>query len=866
MVNQDKIRILFSQGHGEQLSLGDLKRKKHQEDESSTEDQPEIPTSEDSSDTSEDSSETSDHNTNNQDFSVMLLDMSSSEKLDLDEMLESFDHPQNIEGDFSSLYQKLRASGYEIGTTKEELSEEELKDVQILVIGAPIYESDDSNDFSREEIEAITRFVDNGNGLLLIANAKTMANLPPNLNQLAQIADVEFQRYHNYPISSLQLFYPHFITSNIEKISIKQKKQQKNKIASLSLGHHAYQLASTKVTKEPVIACSAIGNRRVVVIGTLNCIGNTLLAENQNNETLILNIFQWLANRNPIEIERLDIPERVKWGQKEAVVLELRNNRADTRLQIECVLESDVDASISIPHRKSRSLRPNKTTLMQWMVSPQRLGNQLLRLAIEISDHSTLYFDNLPKMVGLAVGHFDLKIKDKKGELNKKFEKNEKIIVEGAFHWADSANVPPYQLELELDEGLILQKSEADQQIKRWYIQAKSVGLHYINLALKESSQSTSVLVEISPSIQSQIAEIYAAYVCPLQAEIIQRLKVIDERFSDPRLTEQSFSIVQPEKFIEELYHPNKATLLTKALFAAKREQWYNTELLNIILTYIHPAYDPKKGTFILYNPNLATHLIKLHPEYKRDLEHQLLGSEESSNIQIKQNIAANLLHEKFGHAFFYTHTRLGQQLALLRRYGLLNDSNDTDDLPYREVAKLIRDSAIIVNEGLATWVELTFLNHLDHEVRLAIQLRRILLLEQATDLYEREFDSEYFSTFEPRYDSPYREGFEYLEFIGSYFNLRCAIELFLLATEIELGITEDAQRAIHFQYNSYEMKKRLLDYENNDWRSHLRLRRITDTLSKDRKKAKQIIQNQNCPDNCRKSGCPLKYFITNIQ
>jgi hypothetical protein len=266
----------------------------------------------------------------------------------------------------------------------------------------------------------------------------------------------------------------------------------------------------------------------------------------------------------------------------------------------------------------------------------------------------------------------------------------------------------------------------------------------------------------------------------------------------------------------------------------------------------------PNRGSFVPYDPGLASSLARLHPADSKGLEYNLLCSEESEDIQIKQNVAAYLLHEKFGHGFFYTQTRLGQQLAILQRHG-----DDFDQCAeYEEVTRLIEDSAIIVNEGFAAWMELTFLGKLDREVRQAVYPRRMLLIQQASGLYKREREGGFFGKFPPRFDSRYREGFEYLDFVGQKFSLRCAVRVFLLATHIDFGIAENPQGQLHFKLEPAVIKQLLLEPEEPDWRSHSRLRKIAELLYEHTDEAQALIRKNHCPIDCRKSNCPLEAFV----
>jgi hypothetical protein len=368
-------------------------------------------------------------------------------------------------------------------------------------------------------------------------------------------------------------------------------------------------------------------------------------------------------------------------------------------------------------------------------------------------------------------------------------------------------------------------------------------------------------MVTVQRSLQDQLAELRAAYVYPLDAEIAERLQAVDRRLSDEAVRSQPFKILPPYQYIREVYDARASTWLKQVLAAARREQWYNLDLLNQVLIYFAPAYLPGRGSLVPYDPALASHLARLHPTARWRIECNLVRSEESEDINVKQNIAAYLLHEKYGHGFFYTHTRLGQQLAILHRHGFPEKPDDERYENYTEATRLIKDSAIIVNEGFAAWMELTFLGKLDREVRQAVFPRRVLLLQEATGLYERQRDSRFFQTLPPRFDSPYQEGFEYLDFVSQNFHPCCAMQVFLIATNVEFGISEDAKGHIQFEQEATEIEQQLLEAEKDDTCSHLRLRKIGELLYDHRKDLQEHVRKHHCPEDC-KDYCPLEKLI----
>ncbi len=751
------------------------------------------------------------------------------------------------DGEFSRLYQMLAGAGYLIQPTPAPLSSEKLVDAQLIVIGGP------EEDLTAEEVEVVKRFIEEGGDVLLIGDGGTRVDLLPKLSSvLLDTMGLALREYHNYPPTFLQEFRPHYVTAGVRRVQV-------GRTACLEPEGAAIPLAWTRATGQVIMSCAEPKEGRILVVSDLNWLADDLLTTH-DNARLARNVFDWLARRNPIDVLEVDIPGSVKWGESVTVTLQMRNRRPVGRPQVECVLESDADAVIEEPIRKRRSIPPETSTEMRWTVHPQVLGNQKLRLTIHVDEGESLYFDDLQMVKCLAPGYLTLEIKGAAGEQRTSFDTGDLLTAEGAFHW-DGEEQQAYHLELETEEGLIRRGYEEGHGIGRWHLQTVAPGQHRLTLSLVETEQSLPAMVRVKPSVADRRDEIRAAYVYPLDAEIAERLRRIDARLSQLGITEQPFIILSPEEFVQEVYAEKDVSWLQGVLAAARREQYQNFELLDLFLTHIAPTYLPSRGTFIPYDPALASDLAELHPTDRRYLEYNLLQIEESEDIAIKQNVAAYLLHEKYGHGFFYAETRLGRQLALLLRHGVFGQGSGSEWESYRRIARDIKDSAIIVNEGFATWLELTFLAKLDREIRQAAYPRRVLLVEEATGLSDRQRRSDFFQAFPSRFDSPYREGFEYLDLIGRKLDPRCAIRAFVMATDVDLGIAENAQGHLEFELGPSQIRERLFG-PDPDWRSQARLRMIAELLYNNVDEIRTLLREQRCPTDCRRSGCPFEVFV----
>lgn len=738
-------------------------------------------------------------------------------------------------------------------TTKsiDALTAEHLKADQILVLGAPC------DDLDSDERRCLKQFVEAGGGMLVfLSNSEMIVELLPELAGLLNEMGLTLKEYHNYQYNSLPVVQPHSITANVGTVQVSD-------IMVVQASHQAVPLiftrTSTTADVEPMMACAEFGNGRVAVIGDVTMASDRCVNA-RDNAALLANTMRWLSRQNPIDIVGMDIPETVEYGQKGRVVLQVRNSHQSERPDLECTLTSDGGAIIPDPVRQNYAIPPGKTVPIQWHVLPQFLGDQELRLILNAQTSGLFRFDQLPEMRCVAPGHLAVEIRNDAGERSTTFKTGDLVTVRGALHHPDPASTDlPYAFNLEFGEGLIEMNSDPEQG--EWTLKAVEAGEHQITLNIAGTGQALPALVTVQPSERDRLAELRAAYVRPLEAEITERLRLVDERLTVPPITDLPFELLSPQKFIEEVDrdHTSIIAWFRDILKSAYREQWDNPDLLDTVLSHFAPTFLPERGSYIPYAPKLASALGSIHPQHRKTLEYNLLCSQESDELTIKQHLAAYLLHEKFGHGFFYAQTRLGRQLAILERHGFPSEPKRFGE--YRDAARLIRDSAIVVNEGFAAWLELTFLGKLDREVRQAVPLRQIYLMQHSTGLIRDRIGSKFFEVFPPRSASRYREGFEYLEQIALQTRIRCALCLYVLATDIDFGVTE-TNGEIAFTLQANAIHKRLTKKDHDAWCSHARLYRIAHLLYRKYTEVKTILRHVDCAGPCHQSSCPLKTFV----
>jgi len=742
---------------------------------------------------------------------------------------------------FGQLKEILENIGFSVNIVND-FADNILSDCKIVVIS---YLSEDLN---KEQNADLLQFVRQGGGLLLLTNYEDLPEYMECLDKLIEDIGFDNREYFNYKIGRINNFSPHYITANVGHVSVNNLS-----VVSPKNKNKALPLAYTQWTKLPMISYNEVEQGRVVVIGDMLIFCDRLI-DSDSNITLAKNVIQWLAKRNPIDIKDIEINQEIQYGQKGTLIINLQNIHEDRRIEAECVLESDADALIDEPVRKIRSIPSGTRTRMQWQVKPQIFGNQSLRLVIHAEDES-LYFDQLPEMHCLVPGYMTMEIRDDSGKPKTKFETGSYFTVTGHFHWTSQANQIPFKMELKPGNGLAIRDYNEEKGV--WKLKALNLGEYDISLKIAETGQEQTVRISVTRSTADQIKELYIKYVYPLDAEIAERLKQVDERLGDDEIKSQTFEILTPKEHVKKVY--DNALWLKDVIDSANREIWYNPDLLDLVLIHICPTYKPNKGTFIPYAPDMASNLAELFSSERKRLEYNLLSLKESNEVNVKQNIATYLLHEKYGHGFFYCKTMVGRQLAILDKFGVFDKNNEQYE-DYTEVAKLIDDSCVITSEGFGAWMELAFLSELDRDVRHAAHPRYLFLIRGAKGLYRA--NSEFFRNFPSKYRSRYREGFEHFDIIERKYNKRCAVRAFFLANQIDFGISETIEGELRFEISPSEIENGLLEKENSRWHSHVRLSKITDILYDYSDKIESHVRKQFGYLDEHQHYCPVEKLI----
>jgi hypothetical protein len=183
----------------------------------------------------------------------------------------------------------------------------------------------------------------------------------------------------------------------------------------------------------------------------------------------------------------------------------------------------------------------------------------------------------------------------------------------------------------------------------------------------------------------------------------------------------------------------------------------------------------------------------------------------------------------------------------------------------YKPAIQALHDSAIIVNEGFAAWVELTVLPRLAGAVGQVAYRRRDFLFNRDDELARLAEHSAYFQRFSPFRVSRYREGCEYLNLIQGYFGEdwgpKCAVQALIKAADVHVGIAENGTQ-VQFGLTAKALTRALLGVQGDDARADMRLRRIHSVLRKHVDRVRADQRRLQCHRACLHAECPVNIII----
>lgn len=696
---------------------------------------------------------------------------------------------------------------------------DEQQDVDVLVLAAP------TQALTSDEIEAIAEFVGLGKSLLIANNYRSLKEREHRhkINELLEPLGLQAQQLVSYPPEKVSNLHPHYISSGVQRLAIKDP-------AYLKVLNETPQVVATlPETGKPFLVTVEANPGRVVAMGDFSLLGDSYIQEDDNRR-LVLNLFRWLAYDNLLDFGGVHMNPEVSYGRAEVFSVTLVNSYRQKRLEgIHCSLESDSLALIEKPSLEVRPLLRGESSQLKWIVEPRQLGSQSLRLRVDFPqnvDHSALILDPVVQFKCVPDAEFALIITDHQGKELETVETDVPFYVEAVVCWKLNAKQVP--LKLALDSPLAPITIEQIDAV-RWRLTALDVGTWTIKLTVKETDQEKTRSIQIYPSPQFQITKVERDIVSALAAKVKHWVSQLSPEFDVDVIQQIPFRLFTPEEQVCKLYPPHIQEHLLEALQAVRSETLVFAPLVEDLLLNIAPTYSPQHGCCIPYDPKLAAHLIRQYSRREKSIAYNFLcveGNNLYGQNWLEGNIAALLLHEKYGHGFFYTQTTLGRQLALLYRHGLLREV-DAERLrspylrtlhqEYGKVIQMLHHSALLLNEGFATWVELTGLQRLSGIFEETVHRRQEFLFQdsQLRILIPR---SHYFQRFDPGPGSKYQIMYERLQDIQSFFSdfdpafgFRCAVQAMSKAADVDFGITEqDGQ--IQFRLRADKIEALLLD------------------------------------------------------
>ncbi|ARV61510.1 hypothetical protein BZZ01_25325 [Nostocales cyanobacterium HT-58-2] len=757
-------------------------------------------------------------------------------------------------------------------TGEEHLTQELLSGYKVLVLAAP------RKPLTNAEVEAIVNFVHEGNSLLIAQSYQSLNEFNTcAINLLLEKFGLRTKPLLTNPPSEIpaKQFRSHYLSSEVNRLLVKEPAYLE------TINDLPRVVATLPRTEENFLATVEVKRGRVVVIGDFVIFGDEYFEE-ADNKKLVLNIFQWLICKNSLECFDAQFKAKVTYGKTSTFSISLSNPHRKRLEHISCLLESDAGAAISEPEQRIRSLPARGRTQLQWTVEPQKLGFQSLRLTIDFPEktgYPSLFFDSVAEFQCVPDVEIDLINLTPLQKAPEIVETGVPFEMQAIVRWANGAKQVPLQLNLKSSPAHVTVESVGQSETNHWRLIALDAGDWKIHLEVAELDQPITRLIRAYPSTQKRIHEIERDIVILLTAEVHHQVSQLRGELVSPVIQKIPFRLLTPEDQVRLLEPPDTREALLEALRAARKEEDTNQPLVQYLLENIAPTYSPVHGCCIPYDPKLADHLVAIrkHAPFEEHLAYNLMGidgDERYGQTWLKQNIVALLLHEKYGHGFFFSQTKLGKQLAILYKYGL-EPATDSKHLrapyprslynDYESVIDLIYDSSIIVNEGFATWLELVILPRLSELMGQAAYRRRDFLFHRDSSMVDLAQDSEYFQKFQPQRVSKYREGCEYLELIHGYFGSdwgpKCAVQAMIKATDVDLGITESGGQ-VQFGLQVEQLKAILLNEQSKDAQSDERLRAIHDVL---RKHIDEIIEQQEelqCHRSCLHSNCPINSII----
>jgi hypothetical protein len=633
------------------------------------------------------------------------------------------------------------------------ISQEVLKDHDVFVIASPLQLLDE------DECQAVIDFVTSGKSVLLIYDGIALNKYLEESGQfeledsLLKSLGLRFTPLLSYPPDEISKFTPHYLTSEVELVFFREPsciQQSESAFDDFSVSSQC--VINSSIVGESFLAALEPGDGRVIVLADHSILSDSYI-EYGSNKQLTSNIFRWLGVNNYLDISIDQQPEKVLLGDTAGISISLANPHAKRLEYISCLIEGDSNVEIVDAQEKVvRSIAPFGQAHIQWTFKSNCIGHHTFKLTIEsLKDRKStpLFFEKVADFQCVSNFEFDLNISNALNPQCSNLLTGESATVKTILK-SKGEKVKDLlgDVSLTSSEGVLIEPRPMIGDDFQWEITPQNPGYHPISLTLNQTGEQVYRLIYVAESIEDQIREIERKILAPLEGEIYRQIKFMKLGLDIDEISEIPFRIMTSEEYIRCIYgeFTQLHDYVHRVLHASRNETCKNKPLVKLLLSLFCPTYSPKYGCCIPYDPSLASYLARSHPEYSDNLAQNFLSLDPNDHIWITQNIAALILHEKYGHGFFFTQTTLGKQMATLFRNGMQRGTNpDFMRTPYprltyesyKEVIEQLWDSSDLFMEGFATWVELTVLPHLSPLIAQGRYHRKSFLFSDIDGTYQ---------------------------------------------------------------------------------------------------------------------------------
>lgn len=739
----------------------------------------------------------------------------------------------------------------------------------VLILVAP------TRDFRAREIESILAFVHGGGSLLLAYNNESLENLDTDcLEVLGKHLGFRPKMYRQVPPRMVSRLSVHYATAGISELAMVRP------AAFQVLDDEFIPVVDLDET-DKVVGCAQVGKGRVVVSADASWLTDRSW-NRADNAQFARNIIHWLTFTNPVDCRMMQAAKETVLGEPATFSLILSNPHNADLGRIRCELESERGTDIIPPAETIRFLPAGGQRWIQWSAVPNMLGKQDLRLQITLryeKQRHTLVFPIAASFSAIADADLDLHFELGSAQDVTRVKVDQSFLVVGQVNWRSPEKRVPVTLGLKFSRTAFhLERDEPqDDVLRRWHLIGRKAGDYTLTLTLLQTGQKIQRRIQAIDGLGQYLRQVREELLPRVEAEVRPVLGRMRKEFLSPKVANTTLNVLTPEEYVEFVYSPVVAEQLLEAIQAARQERQPNVDLMLLLARNIVPMFLPRTGPCVPFDPSLARRMGNWDVRYRDDLEANFLALDFTDEVALPQNLAAYLLHEKYGHGFFYTCTTVGQQLAILSSHQFLGGLEvlylsrpypAKRQEEYSTAIEALNDSVMLVDEGFAAWVELTVLREIPGILGQAHFRRKTFLLEQASQLEEAK-KRDYLSAFQPADEetkSPYREVYRRLaaleERLGPDYGQKCAVQAVLRAADINLGITE-SNGTVLFGLTSEQMEDALLDpKEGDDARCDRRFRRIFRLLIEEIDNLQEKQHELECYRTCWQPECPVDDLI----